>query len=315
MEKTTIIYEENGSRIDKYLSNNTELSRTLISKMIDDEYILVDNKKTKNNYKVKENSNLNVTAKYSHYNDYEFALSIDFLNGVKTIEEDVEVYYYDSLIDTFKVYYDDFTLNINEEPIHMYIDETYKISYEKSGLSEPIFELYNAYDLVSGDFIDVSEDGVITSKDYGLAKVKVTYGSIEKILNVYVDPYDIDFEDYYSIYTGETLKFNYKCDVEGITPTYSSKNESVLTINEDGFMTGIAKGQANVTLTIKGYTYTILVRVLESKFVGANNMGFLLEDDSPKKVELIYEGYEFKGWYIEGLEEEWKFDNNKSRQR
>ena len=243
------------------------------------------------NVKVKENSNLNVTAKYSHYNDYEFALSIDFLNGVKTIEEDVEVYYYDSLIDTFKVYYDDFTLNIKEEPIHMYIDEIYKIPYEKSGLSEPIFELYNHFDLVSSDFIDVSEDGVITSKAYGFAKVKVTYGSIEKILVVYVDPYDIDFDDYYSIYTGETLKFNYKCDVEGITPTYSSKNESVLTINEDGFMTGIAKGQANVTLTIKGYSYNILVRVLESRFVGANNMGFLLEDDSPKKVELIYEGY------------------------
>lgn len=28
--------------------------------------------------------------------------------------------------------------------------------------------------------------------------------------------------------------------------------------------------------------------------------------------ELIYEGYEFKGWYVEGLEEEWKFDYNKT---
>ena len=44
----------NNERIDKYLSNNTDLSRTLISKMIEDEYILVNNKKTKNNYKVKE---------------------------------------------------------------------------------------------------------------------------------------------------------------------------------------------------------------------------------------------------------------------
>lgn len=46
---------ENDIRIDKYLSNNTELSRTLISKMIDNGYILVNGKKTKNNYKVKEN--------------------------------------------------------------------------------------------------------------------------------------------------------------------------------------------------------------------------------------------------------------------
>ena len=40
-------------RIDKYLSNNTDLSRTLISKMIDNGYILVNDKPTKNNYKVK----------------------------------------------------------------------------------------------------------------------------------------------------------------------------------------------------------------------------------------------------------------------
>ena len=49
-----IVENSNNERIDKYLANNTELSRTLISKMIDEEYILVNNKKTKNNYKVKD---------------------------------------------------------------------------------------------------------------------------------------------------------------------------------------------------------------------------------------------------------------------
>lgn len=51
---------ENDIRIDKYLSNNTELSRTLISKMIDNGYILVNGKKTKNNYKVKENDLISI---------------------------------------------------------------------------------------------------------------------------------------------------------------------------------------------------------------------------------------------------------------
>ena len=50
-----IVENSNNERIDKYLANNTELSRTLISKMIDEEFILVNNKKTKNNYKVKDN--------------------------------------------------------------------------------------------------------------------------------------------------------------------------------------------------------------------------------------------------------------------
>ena len=47
-----VVNESSNERIDKYLSINTELSRTLISKMIDEEYILVNNKKTKSNYKV-----------------------------------------------------------------------------------------------------------------------------------------------------------------------------------------------------------------------------------------------------------------------
>ena len=49
-----VVNSESNERIDKYLSNNTELSRTLISKMIDNGFILVNNKKTKSNYKVKE---------------------------------------------------------------------------------------------------------------------------------------------------------------------------------------------------------------------------------------------------------------------
>ena len=55
---------ENDIRIDKYLSNNTELSRTLISKMIDNGYILVNGKKTKNNYKVKENDIVSIDESF-----------------------------------------------------------------------------------------------------------------------------------------------------------------------------------------------------------------------------------------------------------
>ena len=58
------VIDGNNERIDKYLSNNTELSRTLISKMIEDEYILVNNKKTKNNYRVKENDLITIKDNY-----------------------------------------------------------------------------------------------------------------------------------------------------------------------------------------------------------------------------------------------------------
>ena len=46
--------QENQKRIDKYLSEQTEYSRTLIQKMLDEEYILVNDSKVKSNYKVSE---------------------------------------------------------------------------------------------------------------------------------------------------------------------------------------------------------------------------------------------------------------------
>lgn len=58
------VSNSNSERIDKYLSNVTEISRTLLSKMIQDEKVLVNNKKTKCNYKVKDNDVIYVDDNY-----------------------------------------------------------------------------------------------------------------------------------------------------------------------------------------------------------------------------------------------------------
>ena len=44
-----LIVEEGNLRIDKYLAEKTEFSRSTIAKMIENEFILVNDKKTKNN--------------------------------------------------------------------------------------------------------------------------------------------------------------------------------------------------------------------------------------------------------------------------
>ena len=59
-----VVNESSNERIDKYLSINTELSRTLISKMIDEEYVLVNGKKTKSNYKVKDGDVISIDETY-----------------------------------------------------------------------------------------------------------------------------------------------------------------------------------------------------------------------------------------------------------
>lgn len=60
---------EENERIDKYIAKATDLSRTLISKMIDNGFILVNNKKTKNNYKVKLNDIITIDENYKESTD------------------------------------------------------------------------------------------------------------------------------------------------------------------------------------------------------------------------------------------------------
>ena len=56
MNKLIVSNEYSGNRLDKYLSNVlTDYSRTHISKLIDDENVLVNGKVAKSSLKVKEN--------------------------------------------------------------------------------------------------------------------------------------------------------------------------------------------------------------------------------------------------------------------
>ena len=53
--KIKVQIENSNQRIDNFLPNILELSRSKVSKMIQNEKILVNNQKTKNSYLLKEN--------------------------------------------------------------------------------------------------------------------------------------------------------------------------------------------------------------------------------------------------------------------
>ena len=59
-QNIVILSEEAGSRIDKFLSERLELTRTRIQQLIKDENILVNGKKTKPAYKIEENDMVKV---------------------------------------------------------------------------------------------------------------------------------------------------------------------------------------------------------------------------------------------------------------
>ena len=53
-QEIKVLGEETGNRIDKFLSEKLELTRTRIQQLIKDENILVNEKKTKSSYKIEE---------------------------------------------------------------------------------------------------------------------------------------------------------------------------------------------------------------------------------------------------------------------
>ena len=67
MEK--IVVNEAGLRLDKYLSDNTEHSRSMIIKLLENDFILVNGKKEKASYKVKENDLIEILDGFKEEND------------------------------------------------------------------------------------------------------------------------------------------------------------------------------------------------------------------------------------------------------
>lgn len=65
------VEEEEKERIDKYLAKHLDYSRSLIAKMLEDEFILVNGKKIKANYVVKENDEISIKDGYVEEIDIE----------------------------------------------------------------------------------------------------------------------------------------------------------------------------------------------------------------------------------------------------
>ena len=74
-----LVVDKEDIRIDKYLSEETEYSRELITKMIKDKYILVNNKEIKPSYKIKVNDLIEIDESYKieeEINPVEMSLNI-----------------------------------------------------------------------------------------------------------------------------------------------------------------------------------------------------------------------------------------------
>lgn len=78
-----IVVDQNQERLDKYLANYSDYSRSTITKMLDNNFILVNNKKEKASYKVRENDIIEILDGYKEETD------------IVPIEMDIDIIYED----------------------------------------------------------------------------------------------------------------------------------------------------------------------------------------------------------------------------
>ena len=103
------------------------------------------------------------------------------------------------------------------------------------------------------------ENGVLTTVGGGTTTVIVSDGETELTCKVTVKvvPLTLKQSDV-SISVGESFRLKYE---GGTTFTFASDNESVAVVGEDGVVTGMGKGKANITVSNGGDSKSCIVRV------------------------------------------------------
>ena len=114
----------------------------------------------------------------------------------------------------------------------------------------------------------VDQNGVVTGKQLGGAAIIAKVGDYEGMLEIVVK------RQPQIIITGETevivggtskLKASLR-NLEG-TPKWSSDNESVATVDQEGNVKGVAEGKANITVTCGDFSETVEVKVSTARIV------------------------------------------------
>ncbi len=165
------------------------------------------------------------------------------------------------------------------------------VTFEISGTSVPVRgtleithdKFYNGnitYTAVPEGIVSIDEDGVVTALSEGNVAITVSgdatsyFNATTQVFNVAVTPYvmkNVEFSiSDTQVLAGKTLQIScLSTDYTG-TVTYSSSDASIASVDANGVVTGVCKGNATITITAAGNelylatTKTFDVKVTES---------------------------------------------------
>lgn len=118
----------------------------------------------------------------------------------------------------------------------------------------------------------VTADGEITAISRGMATIKIKAGEAESFVRVFVGMEEdhgghiitVD-KDEYVLSVNEEMKINAKVTPEGTKLYYTSMDDTIATVNTDGVIKGISKGESEIIIDTGATVKSIKVIVNEAK--------------------------------------------------
>ncbi len=160
------------------------------------------------------------------------------------------------------------TINSPETEIHLPVGGTYTISYTVDpGVPVGDVNFWSATESI----VAVDENGVVTAIAEGHGLIAITVRGSTFYWNFYVYPSDVTDpcmniscdNPQISLGIGETYQLDFSCDPESAKARaiYHNNNEDLITVDENGFVTAIASGDAVITILLDGMYCQIHIHI------------------------------------------------------
>lgn len=114
------------------------------------------------------------------------------------------------------------------------------------------------------DIATIDEYGVVTGISEGTSKITLLIGKKAAQVNVTVEKFNVNIGGVTSLKVGEvsTLKVTYNSQKEKDI-FYSSSDSNILTVDNNGNIKAISKGEAKIKVTVSGIEKTINIKVTD----------------------------------------------------
>lgn len=217
--------------------------------------IEVNNKK----YYITDLDSITEITDLTYNKTYEVVITVVSLNGTKDMYQEEFIY---SVKTADLTTSDNFTIKINQEYLLVNEETDLEINYKPVKASTTL-----SYSSSNEEVIVISEEGKIKALKEGTSTITVvsteglmatvdikvlTYPPLETIaISLPVD----------TIKVGETIQATCTLTPTKANPkvTYTSSNEEVATVNEEGLITGCSKGKSIITVTASDGTESVVV--------------------------------------------------------